>query len=110
MYVISMFLFGIDEIAMQCEEPFTILPQQEYCDEIYNDCIEIANFDYNHDTNATLPLTTIASAISDENSNIDIHEISSGSTIDTVTTEQQQQQGHYTNTAEQQIMFGHTQR
>jgi ion channel-forming bestrophin family protein len=59
MYVISMFLFGIDEIAMQCEEPFSILPQQRYCDEIYNDCIEIANFDYNETNTIATAATTI---------------------------------------------------
>ena len=60
MYVISMFLFGIDEIAMQCEEPFSILPQQMYCNEIYNDCIEIANFDYNNETTNNTVTTTRA--------------------------------------------------
>jgi len=38
---ISVFLFGIDEIATQLEEPFTILPMQAFCDKIYNWCNEI---------------------------------------------------------------------
>jgi ion channel-forming bestrophin family protein len=46
MYFLSMFLFGIDEIAMQCEEPFSILPQQKFCDKVYRDCMEIASFEY----------------------------------------------------------------
>ena len=58
MYVISMFMFGIDEIAMQCEEPFSILPQQEYCNEIYNNCIEIANYDYHDNDTVVAPTTT----------------------------------------------------
>uniref|UniRef100_A0A7S4T2M8 Bestrophin homolog n=1 Tax=Ditylum brightwellii TaxID=49249 RepID=A0A7S4T2M8_9STRA len=32
--VLSLFLFGIEELAVQLEEPFTILPLQKYCDEI----------------------------------------------------------------------------
>ena len=33
--VISFFLFGVDELAMQLEEPFSILPMQVFCDDIY---------------------------------------------------------------------------
>jgi hypothetical protein len=51
MYLLSMFLFGIDEIAMQCEEPFSILPQQKYCDSTYSDCLEIASFEYEDEWN-----------------------------------------------------------
>jgi ion channel-forming bestrophin family protein len=51
MYILSMFLFGIDEIAMQCEEPFSILPQQKYCDSTYKDCLEIASFEYEEEWN-----------------------------------------------------------
>jgi predicted membrane chloride channel (bestrophin family) len=39
--VISVFLFGIEELATQLEEPFTILPMQAFCDKIYNWCTEI---------------------------------------------------------------------
>jgi predicted membrane chloride channel (bestrophin family) len=39
--VLSVFLFGIEELATQLEEPFTILPMQVFCDKIYNWCIEI---------------------------------------------------------------------
>ena len=39
--VLSVFLFGIEELATQLEEPFTILPMQAFCDKIYNWCTEI---------------------------------------------------------------------
>jgi len=42
---ISIFLFGIEELATQLEEPFTILPMQAFCDKIYNWCNEIVSFD-----------------------------------------------------------------
>ena len=35
---LSIFLFGIEELATQLEEPFTILPMQAFCDKIYNLC------------------------------------------------------------------------
>jgi ion channel-forming bestrophin family protein len=41
---ISIFLFGIEELATQLEEPFTILPMQGFCDKIYNWCNEIVSF------------------------------------------------------------------
>lgn len=44
MATISLFLFGIEELATQLEEPFTILPMQVFCDKIYNWCTEIASF------------------------------------------------------------------
>lgn len=44
---ISVFLFGIEELATQLEEPFTILPMQVYCDRIYNWCMEIAGWEPN---------------------------------------------------------------
>jgi putative membrane protein len=31
---LALFLFGIEELAVQLEEPFSILPMQSYCDEI----------------------------------------------------------------------------
>jgi ion channel-forming bestrophin family protein len=39
--VMSIFLFGIEELSTQLEEPFTILPMQVFCDKIYNWCNEI---------------------------------------------------------------------
>lgn len=45
--VISVFLFGIEELATQLEEPFTILPMQVYSDRIYNWCVEIASWEKN---------------------------------------------------------------
>jgi predicted membrane chloride channel (bestrophin family) len=42
--VISVFLFGIEELGTQLEEPFTILPMQAFCDKIYNWCIEIVSW------------------------------------------------------------------
>lgn len=38
---IATFLFGIEELANQMEEPFTILPQQAFCDNIYRWCMEM---------------------------------------------------------------------
>ena len=42
--ILSVFLFGIEELATQMEEPFTILPMQAFCDKIYNWCNEIASW------------------------------------------------------------------
>lgn len=42
--VLSVFLFGIEELATQMEEPFTILPMQAFCDKIYNWCMEIVSW------------------------------------------------------------------
>jgi len=42
--VISIMLFGIEEIGTQLEEPFTVLPMQAFCDKIYNWCFEIATW------------------------------------------------------------------
>ena len=41
---LSTFLFGIEELSNQMEEPFTILPMQAFCDKIYNWCTEIASW------------------------------------------------------------------
>ena len=43
-YALALFLFGIEELATQLEEPFTILPMQAFCDKIYNWCREISSF------------------------------------------------------------------
>lgn len=42
--IISMFLFGIEELSTQLEEPFTILPMQAFCDKIYTWCTEIVSW------------------------------------------------------------------
>ena len=42
--ILSIFLFGIEELATQLEEPFTILPMQSFCDKIYNWCNEIVSW------------------------------------------------------------------
>ena len=42
--LLSIFLFGIEELATQLEEPFTILPMQGFCDKIYNWVNEIVSF------------------------------------------------------------------
>lgn len=44
-YFLSLFLFGIDELATQLEEPFTILPMQAYTERIGNWINEIASFE-----------------------------------------------------------------
>ena len=43
--ILSLFLFGIEELANQMEEPFTILPMQAFCDKIYNWCMEIVSWE-----------------------------------------------------------------
>jgi len=42
--LISTFMFGIDELANQMEEPFTILPQQQFCDRIFKWCMEMVDW------------------------------------------------------------------
>lgn len=42
--MLSLFLFGIEELATQMEEPFTILPMQAFCDKIGNWCNEIVSW------------------------------------------------------------------
>jgi predicted membrane chloride channel (bestrophin family) len=42
--ILAVFLFGIEELATQLEEPFTILPMQAFCDKIYNWCREIVSW------------------------------------------------------------------
>lgn len=32
--IVGLFLFGIEELAMQLEEPFSILPMQKFCDSV----------------------------------------------------------------------------
>jgi ion channel-forming bestrophin family protein len=32
--ILAFFLFGVDELAMQLEEPFSILPMSYYCSDI----------------------------------------------------------------------------
>jgi hypothetical protein len=41
---ISVCLFGIEELATQLEEPFTILPMQGFCDKIGVNCDEIVSW------------------------------------------------------------------
>ncbi|KAL7546191.1 hypothetical protein ACHAWF_009529 [Thalassiosira exigua] len=41
---ISVCLFGIEELATQLEEPFTILPMQGFCDKIGGNCDEIVSW------------------------------------------------------------------
>jgi putative membrane protein len=43
--VLALFLFGIEELATQMEEPFTILPMQAFCDKIGNWCNEIVSWE-----------------------------------------------------------------
>ena len=43
--IISTALFGIEELATQMEEPFTILPMQAFCDKIGNWCNEIVSWE-----------------------------------------------------------------
>jgi len=41
---VSVCLFGIEELATQLEEPFTILPMQRFCDKIGANCDEIVSW------------------------------------------------------------------
>ena len=42
--IISIFLFGIEELAVQLEEPFSILPMQGFCDKICANLDEIVEW------------------------------------------------------------------
>jgi putative membrane protein len=42
--IFALFMFGIEELATQMEEPFTILPMQAFCDKIGNWCNEIVSW------------------------------------------------------------------
>jgi len=45
MAMLGILLFGIEELATQMEEPFTILPMQAFCDKIGGWCDEIASWE-----------------------------------------------------------------
>jgi len=45
MAMLGVLLFGIEELATQMEEPFTILPMQAFCDKIGGWCDEIASWE-----------------------------------------------------------------
>mmetsp|Transcript_12475 Transcript_12475/g.13835 ORF Transcript_12475/g.13835 Transcript_12475/m.13835 type:complete len:621 (-) Transcript_12475:248-2110(-) len=45
MAMLGLMLFGIEELATQLEEPFTLLPMQAFCDKIGNWCNEIASWE-----------------------------------------------------------------
>lgn len=42
--MVSVFLFGIEELAVQLEEPFSILPMQRFCDGILQTCSEFRDW------------------------------------------------------------------
>ena len=42
--VLALFLFGIEELAVQLEEPFSILPLQKYCNEIQQSTTKMINW------------------------------------------------------------------
>ena len=44
-FMISVLLFGIEELGTQLAEPFTILPMQSFCDKIENWCNEIVSWE-----------------------------------------------------------------
>ena len=43
--LLAVFLFGIEELATQMEEPFTILPMQSFCNKVWNWCNEIISWE-----------------------------------------------------------------
>lgn len=42
--IVAVFLFGIEELAVQLEEPFGILPMQKFCDEVKDSCRSLINW------------------------------------------------------------------
>ena len=42
--IVGLFLFGIDELAIQLEEPFSILPMQKFCDKVQQSTRTIADW------------------------------------------------------------------
>lgn len=44
--IMSLFLFGIEELAVQLEEPFSILPQQQFCNGIRSSTEEMIDWRY----------------------------------------------------------------
>ena len=42
--VLALFLFGIEELAVQLEEPFSILPLQKYCDEVKQSTVRMVEW------------------------------------------------------------------
>mmetsp|Transcript_29384 Transcript_29384/g.70873 ORF Transcript_29384/g.70873 Transcript_29384/m.70873 type:complete len:458 (+) Transcript_29384:125-1498(+) len=67
--LISLFLFGIEELATQMEEPFTILPMQAFCDKIGNWCNEIVSWEDGDNEVYTKPSYQGHSAVYFENLN-----------------------------------------
>jgi predicted membrane chloride channel (bestrophin family) len=45
--IVGLFLFGIEELAMQLEEPFSILPMQNFCDDVRRSTNTISNWTLN---------------------------------------------------------------
>ena len=48
--VLAFFLFGVDELAMQLEEPFSILPMQVFVDEIAASRLILIDMDESDDS------------------------------------------------------------
>jgi putative membrane protein len=42
--MLAFFMFGIEELAVQLEEPFSILPMQRFCDGILKACIGLRDW------------------------------------------------------------------
>jgi putative membrane protein len=42
--LVSVFLFGIEELSVQLEEPFSILPMQSFCDDIKRSTKAVADW------------------------------------------------------------------
>lgn len=41
--ILAFFLFGVDELSVQLEEPFSILPMKYFCDGVYNSTLMLAD-------------------------------------------------------------------
>lgn len=48
--IMALFLFGIEELAVQLEEPFSILPMQRFCDGIRESTMEMIDWRYRRAT------------------------------------------------------------
>ena len=54
--LMSIFFFGIEELAVQLEEPFSILPLNTLCDSVWDGAVEL--FLYDDDSAPPRPVET----------------------------------------------------
>ena len=56
----AIFFFGIEELAVQLEEPFSILPLNKLCDSVWDGAVELFLYNNNNDDDA--PARTMETA------------------------------------------------